>query len=179
METQLSQHHRKALHRLSHKILDDHSHPLSHHFQLLPSGQRYILPHAYKNIYKKSFVPLAIKELTNQNQLKDVSSALVLQHVTSLALSTLLNQPLNCIISIVSIVPMYLLHIFNYLYTNCICMLFYFLTILQLVHVKNVNLQAKDKFLPLFAMGDKVYSIQLCFSQLTPGAESSNHIPAA
>ena len=62
-QTQLSHHYERAVKRLSNKILDDCSHPLHHCFQLLPSGQRYRVPCAKKNIYKKSFVPVTIKYL--------------------------------------------------------------------------------------------------------------------
>ncbi len=41
-------------------ILSDHSHPLHHHFQLLPSGTRFSLPSVKTNRYKHSFNPTAI-----------------------------------------------------------------------------------------------------------------------
>ena len=62
-QTLLSQHHNKAVDRLSLKIIDDSNHPLSHYIELLPSGQRYRLPCAKKNVYRNFFVPSAIREL--------------------------------------------------------------------------------------------------------------------
>jgi hypothetical protein len=45
------------------KIMADSSHPLSQHFELLPSGQRLKKPVAKKNAYAKSFVPTAVTVL--------------------------------------------------------------------------------------------------------------------
>ncbi len=42
-------------------ILADGSHPLFSQFELLKSGRRYRVPLAKKNVFKKSFIPNAIR----------------------------------------------------------------------------------------------------------------------
>ena len=47
------------------QILDDAKHPLFSQFQKLRSGRRYKVPIARKNVYKKSFIPIAISVLNS------------------------------------------------------------------------------------------------------------------
>ena len=47
------------------KIISDPSHPLHSEFELLPSGRRFRVPTANRNIFKKSFIPNAVKVLNN------------------------------------------------------------------------------------------------------------------
>ena len=53
----------RAVNRKARKISGDASHPLNSAFELLPSGRRYRVPRASRNIYKKSFIPCAILAL--------------------------------------------------------------------------------------------------------------------
>lgn len=62
-QTSLTAHYSKAVCRVSHKIIEDKSHPLSCHFELLPSGRRYRAVYGNKLVYRNSFVPYAIKVL--------------------------------------------------------------------------------------------------------------------
>ena len=48
------------------RILDDAKQPLFPQFLKLPSGRRYKVPIARKNVYKKSFIPSAISVLNSQ-----------------------------------------------------------------------------------------------------------------
>lgn len=41
-------------------IFKDNTHPLHSAFELLPSGRRLKIPLARKNVYKRSFLPLAV-----------------------------------------------------------------------------------------------------------------------
>ena len=63
--TPLSELYSRSVIRKANLITADHSHPLHHSFQLLPSGRRFNVPLARKNIYKKSFIPSAITILNN------------------------------------------------------------------------------------------------------------------
>lgn len=47
------------------KIINDPSHPLHCEFVLLPSGRRFRVPNANKNIFKNSFVPKGIRAINN------------------------------------------------------------------------------------------------------------------
>ena len=49
--------------RKAKQICGDATHPLHKEFELLPSGRRYRAPRVLRNIYKKSFIPLAIQAL--------------------------------------------------------------------------------------------------------------------
>lgn len=49
-----------ALNRKAMSIIGDNKHPLHNEFELLPSGRRYRVPLANRNIYKRSFIPSAI-----------------------------------------------------------------------------------------------------------------------
>jgi hypothetical protein len=53
--------------RLANKILKDDTHPLSSHFELLPSRRRYRTPRTRTNRLKQSFIPCAIKLLNSQS----------------------------------------------------------------------------------------------------------------
>ena len=50
----------KAVERKTAWILDDAKHPLFSQFQKLPSGRRYKVPIARKNVYKRCFIQSAI-----------------------------------------------------------------------------------------------------------------------
>jgi hypothetical protein len=45
------------------KIVHDPTHPLHDAFQMLPSGRRFRVPLAKRNLYKRSFLPTAITVL--------------------------------------------------------------------------------------------------------------------
>ncbi|KAK7909723.1 hypothetical protein WMY93_014407 [Mugilogobius chulae] len=62
-QTSLSELYKRSVMRKATAIIEDASHPLHHHFSLLPSGRRYRVPLARRNIYKKSFIPTAITAL--------------------------------------------------------------------------------------------------------------------
>ena len=62
-QTQISELFNRSVIRKATLITEDPSHPLHHSFQLLPSGRRYKVPLARKNVYKKSFIPTAITTL--------------------------------------------------------------------------------------------------------------------
>ncbi|KAK7916747.1 hypothetical protein WMY93_012508 [Mugilogobius chulae] len=62
-QTSLSELYKRSVMRKATVIIEDASHPLHHHFSLLPSGRRYRVPLARRNIYKKSFIPTAITAL--------------------------------------------------------------------------------------------------------------------
>ena len=47
------------------KIANDPSHPLCRELELLPSGRRYKVPKANRNLFKHSFIPNAIKALND------------------------------------------------------------------------------------------------------------------
>lgn len=53
----------KAVLRKARQISTDTLHPLNSEFELLPSGRRFRVPRASRNIYKRSFIPHAIQEL--------------------------------------------------------------------------------------------------------------------
>ena len=53
----------RAVVRKAGKIAGDVSHPLNSAFELLPSGRRFRVPKASRNIFKKSFIPCAILAL--------------------------------------------------------------------------------------------------------------------
>ena len=57
-----------AVARKSQNIINDSDHPMYCHFQKLPSGRRYRIPFARKNLFKKSFLPSAVSIL-NSNKL--------------------------------------------------------------------------------------------------------------
>lgn len=46
--------------RKASQIVQDSTHPLQHEFEKLPSGRRYRVPIATRNIIKKSFIPSAV-----------------------------------------------------------------------------------------------------------------------
>ena len=57
--------HRMAVERKARSIVNDQRHPLFSNFQKLPSGRRYRVPIARKNLFKKSFVPTAVAILNS------------------------------------------------------------------------------------------------------------------
>ena len=62
-QQQLPSLYRTAVSRKSYQIVNDRTHPLHSSFQKLPSGRRFRVPLARKNILKKSFVPSAVSVL--------------------------------------------------------------------------------------------------------------------
>lgn len=64
-QTPLTELHTRSVLRIATVITQDPTHPLNQSFQLLPSGRRYRVPLARKNVYKKSFVPTAIVTLNS------------------------------------------------------------------------------------------------------------------
>ena len=54
-----------SMNRKTRSILNDSTHPLYRLFQKLPSGRRYRVPRARRNVYKHSFIPSAISILNN------------------------------------------------------------------------------------------------------------------
>lgn len=64
-QKQLSCIYKDVLRKKAVKIANDPSHPLCSEFELLPSGRRYKVPKANRNIYKNSFIPNAIKVLND------------------------------------------------------------------------------------------------------------------
>ncbi len=62
-QKQLSSLYNELIRSKAEKIISDSSHPLYSEFELLPSGKRYRLPMARKNLYKKSFVPEAVNTI--------------------------------------------------------------------------------------------------------------------
>lgn len=53
----------RAVLRKARQISADTLHPLNSEFELLPSGRRFRVPRASRNIYKRSFIPHAIQAL--------------------------------------------------------------------------------------------------------------------
>ena len=56
--------YKEVLRKKAVKIANDPSHPRSE-FELLPSGRRYKVPKANRNLFKHSFIPNAIKALND------------------------------------------------------------------------------------------------------------------
>ena len=61
----LDQLHYTAVRRKAGRIIADRTHPLNRQFKLLPSGRRFDVPLAKKNLFKFSFVPTAVSILNS------------------------------------------------------------------------------------------------------------------
>ena len=57
--------YKEVLRKKAVKIVNDPSHPLCSEFKLLPSGRRYQVPKANRNIFKNSFIPNAIRAMND------------------------------------------------------------------------------------------------------------------
>lgn len=64
-QRQLTSLYQAAMKRTAIKIVRDPIHPLNPCFEILPSGKRYKVPLARKNLFKKSFLPSAITILNS------------------------------------------------------------------------------------------------------------------
>ena len=64
-QKQLSYIYNEIVRKKAVKIANDPSHPLCSEFDLLPSGRRYRVPKANRNLYQNSFIPNAIKVLND------------------------------------------------------------------------------------------------------------------
>lgn len=67
-QTPLSELYSRSVLRKATQITEDPSHPLHSSFMLLPSGRRFKVPLAHKDIYKKSFVPNAITAMNGRKK---------------------------------------------------------------------------------------------------------------
>ena len=57
--------YKEVIRRKAVRTANDPTHPLCSEFRLLPSGRRYSVPKANRNIFKNSFIPNAIKTLND------------------------------------------------------------------------------------------------------------------
>ena len=64
-QTTLACHYHTAVNRKAQKVVNDYMHPLHNSFTKLPSGRRYRMPLARKNLFKKLFVPTAVSILNS------------------------------------------------------------------------------------------------------------------
>ena len=66
-QVSLSNLYQMAVARKARNIINDSKHPLHSHFEKLPSGRRYRVPIARKNLFKKSFLPTAVTILNSNS----------------------------------------------------------------------------------------------------------------
>ena len=65
-QSHLGEIYKLSVHRKALAITADASHPMYCQFEVLPSGRRYRLPLARKNVFKKSFLPTAVSVLNSE-----------------------------------------------------------------------------------------------------------------